>query len=90
MSDLDQKKKLLERKKANVQKLESLIKAQEKKEDLKKKFKMGELVEKSGLDDLDLPTLLGALLSLKGSDSANQRILWKKTGRNFLNIDPVN
>ena len=82
MKDLDQKKKLLEQKKARVRKLEGLIKAQERKEALKKKIHLGEIVENSGLGDLDPPTLFGALLSLKERDTPDQRILWQQQGEN--------
>jgi len=63
--NLEEKRKLLEQKKARLQKSQALLKAQERKQKLSKKIKIGELVEKAGLIHLEEPTLLGAFLFLK-------------------------
>lgn len=64
LSSLEQKKKILAQKKARLQKYEALLKAQERKEKLSHRIKIGELAEKAGIDKLDSDALLGAFMEL--------------------------
>lgn len=63
--NLDEKRKQLEQKKARLQKSQALLKAQERKQKLSQKIRIGELAEKAGLLDMDHEVLLGAFFFLK-------------------------
>ena len=63
-SSLEQKKKILAQKKARLQKYEALLKAQERKEKLSQRIRIGELAQKAGIDKLAPDVLLGAFMEL--------------------------
>lgn len=84
---LEQKKKILAQKKARVQRYEALIKIQERKEQISRRIRIGELAEKAGILHLDPPLLLGAFLSLKdGATDENKKNEWFQRGLKMLNF----
>ena len=82
---LEQKKKILAQKKARVQRYEALIKIQERKEQISRRIRVGELAEKAGIHTWDHATLLGAFLSVaQTKDNLKTEESWTKEGRRLL------
>lgn len=81
LTTLEKQKQILSQKKARLQKQTALLKVKERKLQLSHYIRIGELAEKAGIASLDLPTILGAFLSI--SDHINDissRNLWKQRG----------
>ena len=91
LSSLEQKKKILAQKKARLQKYEALLKAQERKEKLSHRIKVGELAEKAGIDKLDPDVLLGAFIDLsKRLNNETEKDRWKQLSRDHNQAPSLN
>ena len=90
LSPLEHKKQLVAQKKARLQKYEAMIKIQERKAQLSRHIRIGELAEKAGIHTWDHTTLLGAFMSI-----AHQKVdrktheLWTKEGQRFMDFSKV-
>lgn len=82
---LEEQKKRLAQRKARLQQQEALLKIKERKQKLSKQIRIGELAEKAGILELDLPTLLGAFLAIHElAQDKDQRNHWMQSGLRVL------
>jgi len=91
IAEIISKKEKLAQKKIRLEKQGKLIASKERKIQLKQLIELGELVKKSGLEQLEAETLLGALLEIKALSSdgkATQK--WAEMGKAHLQDDHLN
>lgn len=70
---------------AQAAQLEAKARIQQRKADAHRKILLGAMVIRAGLADLDLPVLLGALLTVAGATSAPERVdRWRQMGEDAL------
>jgi hypothetical protein len=82
---IEKKQKLAESKK-RIEAKEKLLREKERKLKTKEHINRGVLIEKSGLENLNNTTLLGALLEIKELSQDQSRISkWEKKGEEFQN-----
>lgn len=90
LDKLDSEKLKLAQKKGRLEQKEKAIMQKERKLQLKRLIGFGELVVKSGLDSLEAPALLGALLEIRDSVSEKLEKKWAEKGLQQMQSERAN